>query len=1279
MADGIIQFIKLALDQASLRSLERDATAESKQIAASIARTLQGTGPEGQAILRYIEKIRATFEQHMGKIRTSVAEGLVDIPKAERQAEKLAAAFSQKLQQGIERLGTKAGMSVGGQLSTLARALPRPEELQVTRPAPSIGVGIAASELGKAGRQAASAWAENFAPIVHGVLTSDATWSVKAAALMKLGARAGDAWAEGLRAQLGTIPTIFRAAISYGTDQTLIELQKNATGYSVWQRAARGAISAVGQAYDGLRDKLRMVSVPEGEVDPMDKARLRSRFKGNNAQLNQELQKMAALSQLSGTQLTFVGRAAQMMGVNVAKASPDVQGLIKHLENLGVSGTKIGRAMPFWANGINKFGDSLVGLAKSFGLVYSGRMALEFLKGTVNIAGESEVAWAQLSTTVADYGGKLSELMPRIQPVFDEQAKLGVSYTSSAKNLARLIQITGDFTGSLRALPVVQDMAASGFMTLEQASKQVGRAMLGDLGSISRYGIFLDKNRDVLDQLSKRFGGEQAMRAQTLTGILNRMGVAWYEVKVQMGRALASDAAEGPIEKIIELVRGLKDWVDRNAMAIKFLGLLILATFTAAALVVFGFVNGLTTVFNLIGTVAVGMRALFLSIPDLAKLAFTNVELTLLKLLRDTAAYFDQLFNTELANRFDGLVLKLERRANVARKNINQNMGEARTLTGELWQGPAEPTARAPDARQNASVPHIRAREELRRRRELSDVRANVLADDTALRERGLKRLAELETEINTRMEEEKDNEKALIELGKDKATVEKIRADLEKKNNRESAADIAMRRRIERLSTVAREADDQQAMRAVDQLNQLHDELAKKRKGLGIGSDAWLKNEQNIKNVEDGINGHLQKQDTLFAQRIKRLGEMVDLDVNREDAARRLTAEYEHAETAFLAAQAIANDTLVSQKTKEDALTEAIRQRARMASIDAAMRNEAEAPSKVIDQLEKEIKIADKREKAERQLIALRDHLNKISLTGKTQQVRDIAGEQAKRITGILEGSQVDLKGVDKALTAAKELVKHGQTRHGVLKDLLKIQEELNAAAAKSNLTEEEKLRLLGQQREVAELIRKAQEPATNLSGMWQELKDIFDVGLTDMASRAGDEMANVFDVAFQGILRDARNLGTALSSIPKGLAKAMLKELHDLAQGKAKENLAWALEDTARGIFMAATGNFPGAGAAFTAAAQHTAAAAAWSLLGATAGAAGQSANAAYENSTQFASGSRGQGVDQSTVNRGPDIYIRIDGVDPKNPRHQQLVGDTARIYQERYGGRLILGGGF
>ena len=41
----------------------------------------------------------------------------------------------------------------------------------------------------------------------------------------------------------------------------------------------------------------------------------------------------------------------------------------------------------------------------------------------------------------------------------------------------------------------------------------------------------------------------------------------------------------------------------------------------------------------------------------------------------------------------------------------------------------------------------------------------------------------------------------------------------------------------------------------------------------------------------------------------------------------------------------------------------------------------------------------------------------------------------------------------------------------------------------------------------------------------------------------------------------------------------------------------------------------------------------------------------------------------------NNGAVINIYIDGIDPNNPRHQKLVGDTVAEYSERTGGQVTV----
>lgn len=1269
MADGIIQFIKLALDQASLKQLRRQAAEETTAIGNNIARTLQGTGPEGDAILKYVTKIRTTFEANLSKIRDSVAQGLVDIPAAERQADRVAKAFTARLQQGIERLGNKAGMPLGAQLSTLTQALPRPGELSMApRGGPTPYAGTVA-EMAKAGKAAGNAWAENFAPIVHGVMSSDATWTVKAAALMKLGARAGDAWADGVRSSIKLLPAMFGLAAKDATDRSLVELQKNMTGYSRWQEFVRGSIQKVKDAYANLREKAALVTVPDAEVDPFERARLKKKS-ANTSDYNQKVRQLGLLSQLAGTQLTGLGKAAQFFGINVAKNAPQVQALITKLQDLGTSGTIIGRNMPFWANGMNRFGSAVTGVAKAFGLYYSVRQALEFIKGTVTTAGESQVAWAQLSSTLSDYGHTLSELMPQIRPVVMEQEKLGVTTTESAHNLARLVQITGDVQGALRALPVVQDMAASGFMTLEQASKQVGRAMLGDIGSISRYGIFLDKTKDILDQLSASFGGEQLARAQTLTGSLERVAAAWYQVKVAMGTTLAAGAMEGGgLEKFISWVKDLHDWVLQNEIAFKTWGSIIADVMVGFATFLKLIVGGFVAITNAGITLGIAFHAMWDIFPKYGLEGIGKVELAALKMIRNIAAEVDQLFGTRWAAAFDEGILKMERGLNKLHKDIDQSRKEHHDMIVETWMGVGDEGQPAPDQRLNPNVRKIRAREHRERRSRLSEIRSNVLSDDLDARELGLKKLAEIEKTIADRTAEEKDNEWALIELGKDRAIAEKIRHDLEKKVNKTSKEEIEYNRHIARLTAIAREADDEQAMKAVRALNAEHDKLLQKRKGLSIGSTTWEKNEVHIKNVEEGINGHLSKQNQLFDARVKKLAEMVDLDVNRADAVEQINSMIDDQQKLFDEAGRTMQFARKNSVLYNKALNDQIVAKNKIRILETALRRETDLPGQRIDELEKELDVADKRIAAEKELESIIKRSEKRMITGKTPEIRAQAQADRDHALAILEAHKVDLDGLEKEISAAKELTKHGDTRTQGVAELQKAEDRILELLTHQNLKLEERLDLEAKLRDIRALIAKLDEPVMN---MWDSLRQLLEQDGPKMAESMASGMVDVFDGAFQHIMRDSRLLGKTLSSIPKGFAMVMLQEIGKIAKGKALENLAYAIEETARGFAILAGGNPALAEMHFQSAAEHTAAAAAWGLVGAGAGALGQSASAAYANASGDASGSRGGAADG--LRGGPDIYLTIDGVDPSNPRHQKLIGDTAREYAERYGGQII-----
>lgn len=178
--------------------------------------------------------------------------------------------------------------------------------------------------------------------------------------------------------------------------------------------------------------------------------------------------------------------------------------------------------------------------------------------------------------------------------------------------------------------------------------------------------------------------------------------------------------------------------------------------------------------------------------------------------------------------------------------------------------------------------------------------------------------------------------------------------------------------------------------------------------------------------------------------------------------------------------------------------------------------------------------------------------------------------------------------------------------------------------------------------------------------------------------ATNAAHGITNAFRQGFDAIAREGEGLAGMFEAIFRGAGSAIMGMLAEVASSKVAENVAYAIESLAHGLRLSATGN-PGAAAAFAAAKEHGAAAAAWTLLGgASAGAQGAAGGGVVSGGVPSgAADPLGRQIDQGQ-RAGPDITIHIDGVDPRNPRHQELVGRTSREYQERYGGRITVKGG-
>ena len=177
----------------------------------------------------------------------------------------------------------------------------------------------------------------------------------------------------------------------------------------------------------------------------------------------------------------------------------------------------------------------------------------------------------------------------------------------------------------------------------------------------------------------------------------------------------------------------------------------------------------------------------------------------------------------------------------------------------------------------------------------------------------------------------------------------------------------------------------------------------------------------------------------------------------------------------------------------------------------------------------------------------------------------------------------------------------------------------------------------------------------------------------LLEIAQNVAQGYTQAWQNAFALIIQGGANAGDVIATLAKGMAAALLNGLAQYANGKVAENVANAFECFALGMQLSANpATAPLAHNAYGAAKGYLFSAAKWGLV---AGAASAVAGAASGGgggggSSPKSSKDAGSGVAQSAQKSGPQIHIYVDGLDPKNPRHQQLTQQTMQGVQERYG---------
>lgn len=183
----------------------------------------------------------------------------------------------------------------------------------------------------------------------------------------------------------------------------------------------------------------------------------------------------------------------------------------------------------------------------------------------------------------------------------------------------------------------------------------------------------------------------------------------------------------------------------------------------------------------------------------------------------------------------------------------------------------------------------------------------------------------------------------------------------------------------------------------------------------------------------------------------------------------------------------------------------------------------------------------------------------------------------------------------------------------------------------------------------------------AAPVSGAGTEIRPLEET----FGQSVADGLKSVWEDFFGSMKDDTEEAGVAFQVMAEAFAGSWEGAIKRVSKMKAMEMLARALEAGAHAIFSLATGNFAAAGAYGKSAAEFGGAAAAYGLAAAAAPGGGGSGAAGQGVSV----GGGGRATD-GTQQMSPVINVYVDGLDPDNPKHIQLVQRTVVNANQRYG---------
>jgi len=213
----------------------------------------------------------------------------------------------------------------------------------------------------------------------------------------------------------------------------------------------------------------------------------------------------------------------------------------------------------------------------------AGRAFVQMIQQSIGNAVEDQQTQHELAESIRQTGRSYEIVGPQLE-AFAAKMEQSTLYTDEQVRKAStlMVQMTDlDANGIQRAVKGSAGLATVMGVDLESAARLVMKAMEGNYGALSRYGIKVDENLTaeqkqaaLLDQLEKMYGRAESA-TQSYAGQLAQLKKTWENTKEEIGRVVlntkvlqtATGILTGALEQLQTVIKGVRGQLRELAEA----------------------------------------------------------------------------------------------------------------------------------------------------------------------------------------------------------------------------------------------------------------------------------------------------------------------------------------------------------------------------------------------------------------------------------------------------------------------------------------------------------------------------------------------------------------------------------------------------------------------------------------------------------------------------------------------------------------------------------------